>query len=78
MEAEELAKIIRESLNEKIKDKGYITSMLCYDPTKMQYKVSFRIMSKSGESTYKNHFNITVDDVTKNDIWCEKTNTKIN
>jgi hypothetical protein len=62
MEATEILKLIRDTLDQH-PDIGATTQIL-YCPDKMQYKVSFGILEKIGEGSYK-RFTVTVDDTLK-------------
>jgi len=61
MNAEEILKLIRKFLEEKHNLK---TSMIMYDPNKLQDKVSFAIMEENENGSHKS-FIITVDDSKK-------------
>jgi xylose isomerase len=65
MEAEELLKYLKKCVEEKMGDdvKALITPTM-YDPTKMQYDVSFIIMEKVEGGTIP-RFTVNVKDNTK-------------
>jgi hypothetical protein len=60
MEATDLIKIIRETLDKNSEIE--MTSPLMYDEEKMQHKVSIAVMERNDIGVYK-RFIITVDDV---------------